>query len=455
MDAYLLYKLASCATARNFYRQKQAQQASKPFGEVITHEAKAAVLNWFNAGAALHSLAYTVIKHDKFSTYIDRLPRTPNGYNLSKLLFTAHISSMAIRELALQVWLLAKKGVVVDEIHLYYIDQKYVLHGAINYDKLIINHNVTHSVISKMHKIDSILQLIAMRDEPSCERGSQCLSLQRCPYAHICFQDVEDYSVLNVAYMSSDIKYNLLNSGITKTTDIPQNMLTHYQQIQTECDRTQTPHIERAKIQNFLKQIHFPIYFLDFEAINYAVPTFERQRAFEPLPFLFSLHILSAPNAAFTHHEYLAAPSEDPRRMIAERLCELIGESGSVAAYGAAFERMVLRNFAELFADLKPKLELIIANMIDMMPLFEHRYFYDPKMRGSHSLKSVAPALDPLAKYDMAVKNGMDAINSYLTLSDAPKAEYAQTESALKEYCRQDTRSLALIYQRLTQMVID
>ncbi|GHV60218.1 hypothetical protein FACS1894103_5070 [Campylobacterota bacterium] len=455
MDAYLLYKLASCAAARNFYRQKQAQQPAKPFGDVITHEAKAAVLNWFNAGAPLHSLAYTVIKHGEISTYIDRLMRTPTGYNLSKLLFTAHISAMAIKELSLQVWLLAKKDIIVDEIHLYYINPKYVLYGTINYDELIINRNVTHSVISKMHKIDGILRLIAVNDEPPSERGSQCLSLQRCQYAHICFQNVEDYSVLNVAYMSSDTKYNLLGSGITKTTDIPQNLLTPYQQIQIECDRTQTPHIEREKIQHFLKQMKFPIYFLDFEAINYAVPTFERQRAFEPLPFLFSLHILSAPNAALTHHEYLSAPSEDPRRAIADRLCELIGEDGSVVAYGAAFERMVLRSFAELFADLKPKLELIIANMTDMMTVFEHRWFYDPKMRGSHSLKSVAPALDPSAKYDMAVKNGMDAINSYLALSDAPKAEREQTESALKEYCRQDTRSLALIYQRLTQMVID
>ncbi|GHV02206.1 hypothetical protein AGMMS49521_3620 [Campylobacterota bacterium] len=200
-----------------------------------------------------------------------------------------------------------------------------------------------------------------------------------------------------------------------------------------------------------MQKIVYPIYFLDFEAINYAVPMFDRTRALSPLVFQYSLHILNSPKSRLKHDEFLAPSDADPRRAIAERLCGTIGENGTVVAFGATFERTVIRELAELFPDLRAKLQSIAAKTVDLMIPFEKRWFYHPKMHGSCSLKSVAPAIDSKAAYDGAIKNGIGAMERYLGLLGETDETAIASRKELLSYCEKDTLYMVSIFRALTR----
>ena len=61
-----------------------------------------------------------------------------------------------------------------------------------------------------------------------------------------------------------------------------------------------------AAIRNFLKRLVYPLYYLDFETFQSAVPLFDEVRPYQQVPFQFSLHVVAAPGAAPGHDSYLS-----------------------------------------------------------------------------------------------------------------------------------------------------
>ncbi|MHB1039980.1 MAG: DUF2779 domain-containing protein [Desulfobacteria bacterium] len=65
---------------------------------------------------------------------------------------------------------------------------------------------------------------------------------------------------------------------------------------------------------------------LDFETFGSAIPLFDGIRAYQQVPFQYSLHRIDAEGGEVRHFEYLAQPGVDPRKEIAEKLPVLVPE---------------------------------------------------------------------------------------------------------------------------------
>ncbi len=61
--------------------------------------------------------------------------------------------------------------------------------------------------------------------------------------------------------------------------------------------------VDRGNIKSFLSQLQYPLYFLDYETINPAIPPFDGTRPYQQIPFQFSVHIQESPDADLVHHE--------------------------------------------------------------------------------------------------------------------------------------------------------
>jgi hypothetical protein len=152
------------------------------------------------------------------------------------------------------------------------------------------------------------------------------------------------------------------------------------------------------------------------------------------------------------HDEYIADCETDGRAAIAQKLCDLIGDQGGVIAYGAQFERAAIKDLAEQFEPLRPKLLNILSRLVDLATPFEKRYYYDPNMRGSRALKAVAPAIIRGVAYDGGIKNGEEAMESYLALHSANEQNKERIRRELLDYCKKDTEYLAHIYRKLVTL---
>ena len=184
-----------------------------------------------------------------------------------------------------------------------------------------------------------------------------------------------------------------------------------------------------------------PIHLLDFETVQFVVPQWDGVRPYQQVPFQYSCHKLQGQQ--LTHCEFLEL-RKDPRRMLAEQLINDLGSEGVVLAYNARFERDVIRDLANTFADLKELLLAITQRLVDLLPLFK-AYYYNPVQNGSWSLKALLPAIMGRNPYDdlSGTANGEDAVKTYFQVMDG-ELDTETASSDLKAYCSLDT--LALFY---------
>ena len=93
-----------------------------------------------------------------------------------------------------------------------------------------------------------------------------------------------------------------------------------------------------ADLKTEFEFLKYPLYFMDFETINPAIPRFLGMRPYDHLPFQWSVHGQSQRGAVAEHFEFLAIDGGDPRKAFIASLCEALGESRTVVVYNQQFE---------------------------------------------------------------------------------------------------------------------
>ena len=203
-----------------------------------------------------------------------------------------------------------------------------------------------------------------------------------------------------------------------------------------------------------MEDIYFPLYFLDFETYQNAIPEYDGQWPYEQVPFQYSLHILKEPGAELEHREFLADENRDPRRDIAERLVQDIPMGSCVTAYNISFERGRLRELAEMFPDLAEHLLDIADHLVDFEVPFKKYYYMIKDMHGMSTIKKVLPALypdDESLNYQNlpGVKNGGEAMDMFIKLRTMDPEERARQREYMLMYCGLDTYAMVKVYEAL------
>jgi len=222
--------------------------------------------------------------------------------------------------------------------------------------------------------------------------------------------------------------------------------MTAYQELET--------HIDKDGIREFLDTLSFPLYFLDFETMQPVIPEFDGTRPYQQIPFQYSLHYILTEGGKVYHKEFLAESGKDPRRTLAERLCEDIPTDVCVLAYNKGFECGRIRELAAAFPDLTEHLLAIAGNIKDLIDPFRAGYYYNRAMGGSFSIKSVLPAIfpdDPALDYHNleGVHNGSEAMEIFPKIKDMPPDERERARESLLRYCELDTYAMVKIWDEL------
>jgi hypothetical protein len=217
------------------------------------------------------------------------------------------------------------------------------------------------------------------------------------------------------------------------------------------------PVINREKIAQFLSELSFPLYFLDFESFQPAVPLYDNSSPYEQIVFQYSLHYIITPGAELRHRECLAQPGEDPRRGVAEALCRDIPVDVCTLAYNMSFEKGRIRALAALYPDLSDHLMNIHDHIVDLMVPFQKRHYYCRAMQGSYSIKYVLPALfpdDPELDYHNleGVHNGTEASAAFERMGKMDPEELEQSRQNLLKYCGLDTYAMVKVWEKLREL---
>ena len=180
------------------------------------------------------------------------------------------------------------------------------------------------------------------------------------------------------------------------------------------------------------------------------------------MPFQYSLHIQNERNEELrvndNHFEFIADPEQDPRRSLAESMIKNFPKKGTIMAYNESFEKKCIESLAEYCPDLEKELLGLNERFLDLIKPFRGGGYYDPRFKGSFSIKKVLPAVcrdNPELDYQaLNISNGGMAMNAFKEMRDNPNNKNNNSIKAeLFEYCRLDTYAMYAIFNKLLLIV--
>lgn len=252
-------------------------------------------------------------------------------------------------------------------------------------------------------------------------------------------------------------------------------------------------------LPQIIKEVEYPIHFIDFETSRMAVPYRSGMQPYEQVAFQWSCHTISEPDATPVQTEWLDLENVFPNFQFAESLMECLGDRGTILTW-ATHENSVLRDIyyqMQAYDYHNPQLQTWLANtaklgnkgkshLVDMNALTLKHYFH-PLMKGRTSLKCVLPATwktnsylheipyfkeyyrdidgEILSPYDVlpqlqigeqvqVVNEGAGAMLAYQDLMYGENRDRgldnqsmrSQWKELLYQYCRLDTMAMVIIW---------
>ncbi|MDR0905927.1 MAG: DUF2779 domain-containing protein [Oscillospiraceae bacterium] len=424
----------------------------------------AATRDALNSGVAV--IAEASFAFDGNFCSVDILRNFGDYVEIVEVKSSTELKPIYLHDMAYQSYVLQQCGLNVRRVSLMHINNQYVRQGELDLQQLFAVEDHTEEINALIADIPANVArfkaIAEQNGEPEIGISESCDAPYECGYKGYCWRDIPENSVFDVAgHMRSARKWDLYRRGITTFAELLESgeKLSDKQrrQVTLELSRGE-PAINRGEIRLFLKSLRYPLYHLDFETYQSAVPEYDGLRPYVQVPFQYSLHIEHTEGAESEHREFLAEAGTDPRRAFAERLCADIPADACVLVYNKAFEQTRLRELAGYFPDLSRHLTAIRENIEDLMLPFANQDYYHWRFGGSYSIKYVLPAMCPddseldYHALDL-IQNGGDAMSAFPTLAAMPPDEAARYRRALLAYCRLDTLAMVKILERLRECV--
>jgi hypothetical protein len=393
--------------------------------------------------------------YDDVRIRADILDRRDDGrWNLIEVKSATSVKGAYIPDVAIQYYVLKGAGLEIASAGIMYINKGYIYDGKkLDLKDLFSFSDLTEEVISNQEEVSrrlgTLKEMLRAPDPPGVAPSRFCTSPYSCEFWEHCTKNVPEFWVLQLNGITKEGLDALAALGVQDIRDIPSSFpLDQLQDRIRSCvikgEEYRSPELDRE-----LRDVVYPIHFLDFETVAPAIPRYPGTRPYHSIPFQWSDHVLHH-DGVMEHREFLGEEDTDPREQFARSLVQDLGEEGSIFSY-TLYEKRVIEELTEHLPELSGRLCAALGRFKDLHSLIKS-HFYHPGFYGSFSLKSVLPALVPDMKYgDLAIQEGNQASLEYLRMIDpsTPSMEKQRIKKALQRYCGQDTFAMVKIREEL------
>ncbi len=391
---------------------------------------------------------------------VDILVKTPDGksFDMYEVKSSTKVKDEHLDDVAAQRWVAEKAGLRVLRAFVVHANPAYVRRGELDLSQLFAVVDVTAESAERMLAVPNVLaaakQADALDAPPTIDIGAHCSRPYDCDFRDHCWAHVPEYSVFNLSYAKMEQKLKLWNGGVREVHQVNPALhkLPPQAARQVAAARAGKPMVDARAIAKLLATLGWPRYFLDFETINPVLPPFDGLSPYQQIPTQASVHVQSKRGGTVDHHEFVGDGIRDPRPLLVEFLCGVIGPGGPVIAYHSSFEGGRLTELADWLGAGVPSQHLrdIEKRLWDLATTFRQGLYVHPGFEGRWSVKAILPVLVPDLKYDgLAIRDGEGAMAAYnrLRSETLSEAERAQIVSDLKAYCSLDTLAMVSILE--------
>jgi len=331
------------------------------------------------------------------------------------------------------------------------LDGKYKRDGELDLNKLFKIGDVTEAVLEKQSEVEAnksgFLKVLAGKFEPEAKIGAHCFEKDghhpECDFKNHCWREIPEYSVFDVCHRKKTAEkivdqidsYRVEDLNIA---DFPKGI----KEIDVKSYQRNKTHIDQEKLKEWLNKLKYPLFFLDYESFQSAIPLFNNSSPYQQIPFQFSLHVQESVGGELKHFEFLYQEKSDPREDFIKELIRLCAGEGNVMCYYKSFEETRNKELAADFPSYANAINKISERMIDLWKPFNDRLIYSPKQQGSASIKDVLPAFTNLNYNEMEIANGGEAMEIYLNFIKGKEVDKVKMIDDLLRYCKLDTYAM-------------
>ena len=382
--------------------------------------------------------------------------RKENLWRLVEVKSTVDQKEHHSEDLAIQSYVLSQSGLKLASVWLAHINGSYVLTGTtVEPRDLFVFRNLTARTQSLQPELKLRLReqfrILAMPHAPDVPTGAHCINPFVCEFFCHCNRPRPNDYIGYMPRMDASTIEELEKMGIEAVRDIPADFeLTEFQRRACNAIQTGEPWFSEH-LKNEFESLKYPLYFMDFETVNPAIPRFPGMRPYSHIPFQWSVHVQREPGSPGEHCEFLANDGSDPRHAFIASLCSALDDDGSIIVYNQQFESERLWDLAGWLPEYTQRIKDIQRRLWDLLPVVRNNV-YHPAFVGSFSLKAVLPALVPDMTYEgMVVANGQAAGAAWQAMirTNCNATEHEAKRQALLDYCGQDTLALVRLLEAL------
>lgn len=404
------------------------------------------------SGRDLVATADTLVRHE--GRWIYRLVRASTS-----------VKNEHVQEAAFGVRVFAEAGIEIVDVQLHLLNKQYRRNSELDVSALLVLEDLSAKVGRVLaHTARDMDAAVSVLSDPHHQAMCRCdlgTRGQRCPTFAMFHPGIgSGNTVYDLGGISGRKLDLVLARGITRLADWPADIdVTERQRQQIDAVRHGRSLVDGPRLQGFLAQLQFPLYFLDYETFQTAVPLYEGCYPWAQIPFQYSVHVQSA-EGEVSHREFLWTDgSQSPVGALVQQLRHDVGPSGSVVVWNKGFERTRNQEMADMVPEAAEFLHGINQRMVDLMDVVKDGMWVHPAFNGSASIKKVLPVAAPELSYDaLDIGEGMAAAERWVQATLRERDELSVEEqdaifAALRVYCHQDTLAMIRVLSHVQSLV--
>jgi CRISPR/Cas system-associated exonuclease Cas4 (RecB family) len=372
-----------------------------------------------------------------------------SSWHLFEVKFSSKCKEKYTNDIAFTAMVLSKANINVSKYSILHLSNDYRLDMQIEslFKEIDFDEKVNLRLLDFFSISEQVLKDVNSDNMPKPFLKRRC---KNCPVFDICMGKNIKNHIFDLPILSIPAMEELIILKADTIEKVPDDFeLTQMQQIVKNSVLTNTTYVSDT-LQDELNNIKSPYYYLDFESVTTIMPLYPDVAPYTQILTQFSLDKTDNVGNILNHYEYIADHTKDCRRKIAIQLIDYLKQYGSIITYSNS-ERISILELANLFQDLREKLNKIADRIVDLELILKKNY-YDVNFHGRSSIKKVLPILIPKETYlDLEICDGGDAGASFafMAMGMYDKNQIEQTKKNLLKYCAKDTAAMIYIHQFL------
>ena len=228
-------------------------------------------------------------------------------------------------DLGFQVYAARESGIDVSKAMLVSVFGEYVRNGELDLDELLVFEDVTEEIETLQPMIGTHIEnaFRVLESEPKVDFENLCGNQLRCEFLKFALPDFPERTVKEIQGLRGAKYTGLLDEGILDIYDVPNDYeLTEKQRDYVDLVQAGAIVFDREAIREWIDGLEYPLYFLDYESVNPAIPEFDRTKSYEQITFQYSLHLKETAQSELRHQEFLSDGMDDVAKSVAAHLAE-------------------------------------------------------------------------------------------------------------------------------------